>query len=184
MTLQLLEPRNAVVEPGFSSGVKHFLQQACWEIVIILKILGSGVLLTLQSSQTSSNGHGPHVLCAYLRHQHAKKHWKHFWFLDNIKFLMFPTGLSKTYMYFQMVFHDPIWMAESSIGSDTSGSAVILSIILTLLHFISFLYSLGQWNWVADVTESQFDRAWSQKNAAQTPSDCGVGPEKGLFSSL
>ena len=42
-------------------------------------------------------------------------------------------------------------------------------------------YSLGQWNWVADVTEPQFDRAWSQKNAAQTPSDCGVGPEKELF---
>ena len=47
-----------------------------------------------------------------------------------------------------------------------------------------FMYSLGQWNWVADVTESQFDRAWSQKNAAQTPSDCGVGPEKELFPSL
>ena len=43
------------------------------------------------------------------------------------------------------------------------------------------MYSLGQWNWVADVTESQFDRAGSQKNAAQTPSDCGVGPEKELF---
>ena len=45
-------------------------------------------------------------------------------------------------------------------------------------------YSLGQWNWAADVTESQFDRAWPQKNAAQTPSDCGVGPEKELFPSL
>ena len=53
-----------------------------------------------------------------------------------------------------------------------------------LLGNTSLVYSLGQWNWVADVTESQFDRAWSQKNAAQTPSDCGVGPEKELFPSL
>ena len=49
------------------------------------------------------------------------------------------------------------------------------------LPILCVRYSLGQWNWVADVTESQFDRAWSQKNAAQTPSDCGVGPEKKLF---
>ena len=40
-----------------------------------------------------------------------------------------------------------------------------------------YMYSLGQWNWVADVSGYQSDRAWSQKNAAQTPSDCGVGPE-------
>ena len=51
-------------------------------------------------------------------------------------------------------------------------------------HDDTHTYSLGQWNWVADVTESQFDRAWSQKNAAQTPSDCGVGSEKELFPSL
>ena len=44
--------------------------------------------------------------------------------------------------------------------------------------------SLIELYWVADVTESQFDRALSQKNAAQAPSDCGVGPEKELFLSL
>ena len=52
--------------------------------------------------------------------------------------------------------------------------------LLISYHKDGVTHSLG-WNWVADVTGCQFDRVWLQKNAAQTPSDCGVGPEQELF---
>ena len=96
------------------------------------------------------------------------------------------TAICKAHPPVKIYIQELHWWVPTGWNSQLALSAVIQELYsqLALSAVIQELYSLGQWNWVADVTESQFDQAWSQKNAAQTSSDSGVGPEKELFPSL